>query len=86
MGLDIVEVPDELHAMERGDGRAPPPAAKSEERPVSLIRQGGDKMLFTTPKRPLKLKLKLLEHVALHWDWQLGAQRCVPAAHVSASI
>ncbi len=86
MGLDIVEVPDQVHAMERVYGRAPPPAAKSEERPVSLIRQGGDKMLFTTPKRPLKLKLKLLEHVALHWDWQLGAQRCVPAAHVSASI
>ena len=53
---------------------------------MSLIRQGGNKMLFTTPKRPLKMKLKLLEHVALHWDWQLGAQRCVPGAHVSASL
>ena len=48
---------------------------------MSLIRQGGDKMLFTTPKRPLKLKLKLLERVALHWDWQLGAQRYVLGAH-----
>ena len=70
--------------MERVYGRAPPPSARSEERPVSLIRQGGDNMLFTTLKRPLKRKLKLLGRVALHWDWQLGAQRCMPGAHAPA--
>jgi len=64
-----------VHALERVKGRAPPPPASSEKRPVSLIRSGGDKMLFTVPKRPMNLKLKLLEHIVTHWDWQLGAQR-----------
>ena len=64
-----------MHALERVKGKSPPPPASSELRPVSLIRGDGDKMLFTTPRRPLPLKLKLLEHIVLHWDWQLAAQR-----------
>lgn len=69
-------MPYQVHALERVQGRAPPPPASSEERAVSLIRSDGDKMLFTTPKRPLKLQLRLLEWIALHLDWQLAAQRC----------
>ena len=42
---------------------------------MSLIRSKGDKMLFTTPRRPRKLHLKLLEYTVLHLDWQLAAQR-----------
>ena len=61
--------------MERVKGKSPPPPASSELRPVSLIRSDGDKMLFTTPRRPLPLKVKLLEDIVLHWDWQLAAQR-----------
>ena len=70
-------MPKQVHALERVKGKAPPPPASSELRPVSLIRSEGDRMLFTVPKRPLPLKLKLLEHIVLHWDWQLQAQRSV---------
>ena len=69
-----------MHALERVKGKAPPPPASSELHPVSLIRSEGGKMLFTTPRRPLPLKLKLLEHMVLHWDWQLAAQRYMHAS------
>ncbi len=64
-----------MHALERVSGKKPPPPASSEERPVSLIRSKEDRMLFTTPRRPRELHLKLLEHIVLHLDWQLAAQR-----------
>lgn len=68
-------MPNQVHALERVTGKSPPPPASSEERPVSLIRSEGGKMLFTTPRKPLELHLKLLEHIVLHLDWQLTAQK-----------
>ena len=48
---------------------------------MSLIRSKGDKMLFTTPRRPRELHLRLLEYTVLHLDWQLAAQRQEHSLH-----
>ena len=68
----------QVHALERVYGREPPPAASSELRPAALTRGDNRKPWFTTPRRPLPLHLTLMERLALGFDWQQAAVKCVP--------